>query len=171
MKIRQANKDDYDNIQELVKGAFHTAQMPYENEDVFVLDLRTRDSFIPELELIAEENGELVGHIILTKQIVKTKDEEYAGGLLLAPLCVKLEYRNKGIGAELTYAGLEKAKELGFTSVFLVGYPKYYTKFGFKEIGEFRIENKTGIENKFVLGYELIEGCLSDVGGMIDHME
>jgi len=170
MKIRQAKKEDYDNIYELVKIAFQTAEMPPDNEEDFVLDLRTRKSYIPELELVAEENGELIGHIMFTKQNIKTHKGEYIG-LLLAPLCVKLEYRNQGVGEKLVYAGFEKAKELGYTSSFLAGYPKYYNKFGFKEINEFGIENKTEIPNEFVLGCEIVEGSLANVEGIIDELE
>ena len=170
MEIRQVNKEDYNNINELVKTAFQTAELPYENEEQFVLELRKRDSFIPELELIAEENGEFVGHIMFTKQGVKTDNGDYTG-LLLAPLCVKLEYRNQGVGEKLVYAGFEKAKELGYTSSFLAGYPKYYNKFGFKEINEFGIENKTEIPNEFVLGCEIVEGSLANVEGIIDELE
>ena len=170
MEIRQATEADYDGIYMLVEAAFKVAEMPPENEQEFVLNLRKRDSFIPELELVAEDDGELVGHVMLTKQEVKMSRGE-CRGLLLAPLCVSPEYRNKGIGAELTYAVIEKARELGYTAVFLVGYPKYYQKLGFREVGELGIENKTGIPDEFVMGREIVEEGLADVEGLVEKME
>ena len=170
MTIRQAKSDDFDTIHEFVKTAFQTAQMPYDNEEDFVLRLRARDTYIPELELVAEENGEIIGHIMFTKLTVNTDEGEYIG-LLLAPLAVKLEERSKGIGEKLTYAGFEIGRKLGYTASFLVGYPDYYKKFGYKEIGEFGIENKTGIENEYVLGCEIVKGSLDNIMGYIDYME
>lgn len=168
--IRQVNKKDYTAVYELVKIAFQTAEVHDGTEQEFVLKLRAGETYIPELELIAKENNEIIGHIMLTKLIIKTEKGEYVG-LLVAPLCVKLEYRNKGIGQKLMYAGFEKAKEMGYTSAFLAGNPKYYNRFGFKEISEFGIENKTEIPNQYVLGCEIVNGSLTNIKGIIDELE
>ena len=90
--------------------------------------------------------------------------------LLVAPLCVKLEHRGQGIGKKLVYTGFEKAKELGYTSAFLAGNPKYYNRFGFKEISEFGIENRTEIPSQFVLGCEIVKGSLENVKGYINEL-
>jgi putative acetyltransferase len=167
--IRKAQKKDFVSIYELVKIAFQTAEMPPENEEDYVLKWRASDNYIPELELVAEEKSEIIGHIMLQKLKVHTNDGEYIG-LLVAPLCVKLEYRGQGVGGKLLYAGFEKAKELGYTSAFLAGYPRYYNRFGFKEISEFGLENKTAVPNQFVLGCELIKGSLESVKGFVDKL-
>ena len=170
MDIRQARKEEYNRIYELVKVAFETAEESDGDEQDFVLELRKREDYIPELELIAVEEDEIIGHIMLTKQRVKTDDGEYIG-LLLAPLCVKLEFRNEAVGERLVWEAFARAKQLGYKAVFLVGYPKYYKKFGFKEIAEFGIENKTEIPNEFVLGCEIVQGSLINVRGIIDKIE
>ena len=169
MDIRQAKNTDFNAIHELVTVAFQTAEMPPDDEQSFVLRLRAGDTYLPELELVATSNNEIIGHIMFAKLNVRTDDGEYTG-LLLAPLAVKLEYRNQGIGGRLVYAGFEAAAELGYTSVFLAGNPKYYGRFGFKEIGELGIENKTTIPDQFVLGCEIAEGSLKDVKGYIDYL-
>ncbi|MCL2359799.1 N-acetyltransferase [Candidatus Bathycorpusculum sp.] len=168
MDIRTAQAEDFASIYGLVKIAFQTAEMPPANEEDYVLKWRANDNYVPELEFVAEEKGEIIGHIMLQKLIVHTNDDGNYMGLLVAPLCVKLEYRNQGVGGKLLYAGFEKAKEMGYTAAFLAGNPKYYNKFGFKEIDEFGIKNKTTIPNQFVLGCEIIKGSLENIKGFID---
>lgn len=93
MGIRIVRKEDCDQIYRLVQTAFSTAQVSDGTEQDFVLELRRRPGYIPGLELAAEENGRLVGHIMLTEQAVEGRQVK---ALLLAPLCVALEYRNRG---------------------------------------------------------------------------
>jgi len=131
---------------------------------------RAGENYIAELEFIVEENGEAIGHIMMQKLKVQTLQGDYIG-LMVAPLSVKLEHRKKGIGTNLMTVGFEKAKSLGYTSVFLAGDPKYYGKFGFKEIGAFGLENKTKIPNQYVLGCEIIKGSLEGVKGFIDSLK
>ena len=76
-------------------------------------------------------------------------------GLLLAPLCVQKEHRREGVGAALIEHGFNKARELGFQIVFLVGDPNYYGKFGFKQTGFYGIKNISNIPDEFVLGCKI----------------
>jgi len=142
--------------------------MPPDHEEDYVLKWRASDNYISELELVAEEKDKIIGHIMLQKLKIHTNNNNNYVGLLLAPLCVKLEYRKQGIGGKLVYAGFEKAKKLGYTSAFLAGNPKYYSKFGFKEISEFGIENKTTIPDQFVLGCEIAKNSLKNIKGYIN---
>ena len=66
MTIRPAQAGDYSEIYSLVQTAFVTAKVSDGTEQDFVLELRRRDPYRPELELVAEENGQLIGHILLT---------------------------------------------------------------------------------------------------------
>ena len=60
MTIRQATPEDFDAIYSLVKTAFQTAKVSDGDEQDFVLKLR-KGRYIPELELVAEEDGVLIG--------------------------------------------------------------------------------------------------------------
>jgi len=166
MTIRQALPDDYEQIHHLVREAFKTGLLPPDNEESYVLDLRKRPTFVPELELVAEREGECIGHMMLTKFSVQEHES-----LWLSILCVKLEHRSQGIGAKLVEAGFERARRLGYASVFLLGYPNYYRKFGFKEVGEFGLGNQSGFPDEFVLGCELFPEGLSHVQGDVGTIE
>lgn len=165
MQLRQVTENDYDAVYNLVETAFRTAQVSSGTEQDFVLELRKRDTYIPELELAAEEDGRLVGHIMLTVQPVKGRAVK---ALLLAPLCVDLAYRGKGLGGALMAEGFRLAREQGCAAVFLAGSPDYYGRFGFRPVTDFRLENASEIPDKFVQGRELIPGALAGRGGSVN---
>ncbi|MDD3043438.1 MAG: N-acetyltransferase [Methanosarcinaceae archaeon] len=165
MIIRKENPNDFEKIYELVKVAFQTANVSAGTEQELVNDLRNSDKYIPELALIAEEDGRLIGHIMLTKTHITREDEKYET-LLLAPISVALEYRNKGIGSNLVKHSFTLAKSMGYTSVVLVGDPDYYNRFGFKKSSDFGIVYK-GIPEEYVLACELTKNALIDIRGEI----
>lgn len=166
MEIRAVNKNEYDIIYELVRTAFLTAQVSDGNEQDFVLELRKRAGYIPELELIGIKNDEIIAHVMLTKQAVhETKGETY--GLLVAPLCVKEEYRNQYVGTKLMIEAGKRAKAKGYTSLFLIGNPEYYERLGFKKTTDYGIENRSEIPDEYVMACELVEGALENIGGYV----
>ena len=164
MVIRQAKETDYNAIYELVKTAFETAQVSDGTEQDFVNQLRSSQRFIPALELVIEENNELIGHILLTKQSIEGT-EKLISALLLAPLCICLEKRNKGLGGKLLMKGLETAGALGYQAAFLVGNPAYYERFGFQNIMEFGIHNTSDLPTQYVMAYEIVPGALKNIEG------
>jgi predicted N-acetyltransferase YhbS len=62
------------------------------NEQDYVNKLRATDNYIPDLALVAKEDGMLVGHIMLTKTNIIDSGSKFEA-LLLAPLSVVLAYR------------------------------------------------------------------------------
>lgn len=99
MIIRKETEKDFNQIYDLVKVAFLTAKVSNGKEQDFVNQLRDSGNYIPELALVAEEDGKLIGHIMLTKTYINNTNKYEA--LLLAPISIVLEYRNRGIGTML----------------------------------------------------------------------
>lgn len=99
--IRHARQADYPTIYELIETAFKTAEHRDGTEQDFAVDLRAGTNYIPELELVAEIDSQLIGHIMLTKTYVVLPDGGRYDTLLLAPLSVLREYRNAGVGSAL----------------------------------------------------------------------
>jgi hypothetical protein len=83
-------------IYELVKVTLQTAKVSNGKEQDLVNKLRNSGNYIPELALVAEEDGQLIGHIMLTKTYIITNDGDKYETLLLGPISVSLEYRNRG---------------------------------------------------------------------------
>ena len=89
-KIRKENKNDYNEVYNVIKKAFETAEHSDENEQDLVVRLRKSKAFIPELSLVAVEENKIVGYILFTKIKIKDNIE-----LALAPLAVLPEYQRK----------------------------------------------------------------------------
>ena len=166
MKIRQEQSADYAEIYDLVKNAFATAEVSDGDEQDYVNDLRKSDKYIPELALVAEENDTLIGHIMLTSTQIKCGEKIFTE-LLLSPLCVELSHRKTGVGAALVCESFRLAKEMGYLAVFVVGDPKYYTRFGFKCAVGFGIINEGDIPAQFVMAHELTADALKDKQGFV----
>ena len=166
MKIRPEQEAEYPVIYELVKEAFASAPHADGDEQDYVNLLRSSKNYIPELALVAEENGELIGHIMFTTTKIIGGEDSYTE-LLLSPLCVLLPHRNRGIGAELVQEGFRRAKNIGYSAAFVVGDPKYYSRFGYKVVSEFGIRNDSEIPDMYVMGCELFPGALKNKQGSI----
>lgn len=107
MIIREEKATDYEIIYSVVKKAFDSAEHADGNEPELVNELRNGLAYIPELSLVAEIDGKIVGHILFTK--AKVKDNTV---LALAPLSVLPEYQRQGIGTALIKEGHRIAKAL-----------------------------------------------------------
>jgi predicted N-acetyltransferase YhbS len=167
MIIRQERPEEFAQIYNLVKVAFQAAKVTDGREQDFVVRLRSSPNYIPELALVAEENGELIGHIMLTKRYISNRKDKIVT-LLLAPISIALEYRNRGVGSDLIRESFRLAKEMGYSSVFLVGDPAFYNRFGFKASIDFGIRHEPYIPNENVMACELFPDALIEVSGTID---
>ena len=143
--------------------------MPFSegDEDKLVERLRKAPTFIPELSLVAELNRQLVGHILFTPLEIKSGEETFQS-LVLGPVSVLPEFQRQGIGGQLIRAGHQKAIELGFHSVILIGHPEYYPRFGYKPASTWGIKTRIPLPSDDVfLAVDLTEDALSHVSGMV----
>lgn len=108
------------------------------NEHAFIEDteallvnvLRQSQHFVPELSLVAEKMGEIIGYVLFTTITIGSHSDHKS--LALAPLAVRRDLQKQGIGSQLITEGLARARALGFQSVVVLGYSEYYPKFGFE---------------------------------------
>jgi putative acetyltransferase len=75
--------------------------------------------------LVAESQGEIVGHVLFSRIAGPT------ACLALAPIAVQPDQQRRGIGRQLIEAGIAEAADGGWRAIFVLGDPAYYTKFGF----------------------------------------
>ena len=126
MYIRKSEPKDYDEIYAVVKRAFDSAEHSDGNEHDLVNELRKSPAYVPELSLVAEEDGRIIGHVMFTK--AKAGAEIV---LALAPLSVLPEFQRRGVGSELIKKGHQIAKRLGYGYSVVLGSEKYYPRFGY----------------------------------------
>jgi len=169
MKIRQEKPSDYNEVYELVKISFAANSDDDGTTSDYLNEIRKKDTFIPELSLVAEEDGKIIGQIVLYKMNIDTKDEKFTE-LLLSPICVHPKYFRKGIARAMIENAFNIAKGLGYKAVFLCGDPELYKKFGFRPSFEYNIFHiNDELKNaEWCMAYELVEGCLNGMIGTVD---
>lgn len=162
MIIRQEKCKDHKEVYKLIKEAFATAKHADGKEQDLVAALRKGRAFIPELSLVAEIDGEVIGHILFTKAKVG-KDEVLA----LAPLSVKPNYQKQGIGTALMIQGHKIAKRLGYQYSLVLGSKTYYSRTGYLPTGQFGIIVPEGIPAENFMVAKLQESAKTISGAVI----
>ncbi|SEF69962.1 GNAT family N-acetyltransferase [Parabacteroides chinchillae] len=164
--VRQTTEADYSTVYNLIQIAFLTAEHRDGNEQDYAVGLRNSDKYIPELDLVAEFGGKLIGHIMFTKTYVTKPDGSKYDTLLVAPLSVLLEYRSHGVGSALMKEGFRIAESLGYGSAFLIGDPNYYQRFGYRLSHLFGI-NHESFPVEYVMAKEITADSLDGISGLI----
>lgn len=83
------------------------------------------ESDVQTVDLVARLDSMVVGHVVLSELIGPDR------ALGLGPLGVDPNWRDFKIGTELVRRTLELARRQGWRSVFVLGDPAYYRRFGF----------------------------------------
>ena len=131
--VRAERITDYSDIAALNYDAFvrwHPAS--FKAEPLLVDVLRHSPLFDPELSLVAEVDGRVVGHALFSpcEGVVLGARQR---GVFLAPLCVAPAYQRQGIGSLLLDRGHEVARSKGYAFALLCGHPDYYPRFGYQQ--------------------------------------
>lgn len=95
-------------------------------ESELVDRLRDSDDAIPQLCLVAEQASVVVGHVFYSRARV-----DGVAVAALAPIAVTPAFQGKGVGTALMNESLARADAREVPLVVLVGYPEYYSRFGF----------------------------------------
>ncbi len=162
MNIRQETPQDILAVYDVVKAAFEHMALASGEEADLVNRLRKSQAFIPELSLVAEQNGRVIGHILFTKMKIGEHDS-----LALAPVSVLPEFHGQGIGSALIVEGHRIARELGFKSAIVVGHAYYYPRFGYRWASLYDIKAPFEVPQDAFMAIELVPDGLKGVSGMI----
>ena len=162
VNIRKERKNDYNQIRKINDLAFGQ-----ENEGKMIESLRKTSDYNASLSLVAEIKEKIVGHILFYPVKIKNEEKEYIV-LSLAPLAVRPENQNMGIGSKLVKKGIEIAKETDFGIILVVGHPKYYPRFGFKPASNWDIKLPIEAPDDAVLVLELKVDALKNCSGIVE---
>ena len=153
--IRNELQSDYRKVEELTREAFWNLYVPGCNEHYIVHIMRDHKDFIPELDLVAELDGEIVGNVMYTKSYLVDQTGNKKEVLTFGPISVLPKYQRRGIGKKLLEASFIKAKELGFDSIVIFGNPGNYVSRGFKSCKKFNVALENNIYPTAMLVKEL----------------
>lgn len=139
--------------------AVHRAAFPTEDEARLVDALRVAGH--AAISLVAEAEGQVVGHIVFSPvSVVGAADKR---GLGLAPVAVVPGHQRCGIGSALIREGLSSCCQAGYDFVVVLGHPEYYSRFGFRRASEVGLGNEYGADEAFMV-LELAPGGLPPAG-------
>jgi predicted N-acetyltransferase YhbS len=127
---------------------------------------RLRDGRLPAegLSLIAADGRRLVG----TARLWSVACGNGQPALLLGPVVVATDCRNRGIGAALVRRAIAAARRLGYAAIVLVGDAPYYGRFGFTAEKTRALWMPGPFERHRLLALELVPGALDGARGMIN---
>ena len=167
-QIRLERPEDYFAVEALTREAFWNRSETVRDicdEHLLVSRLRSSDSFIPDLDFVAELNGQIVGHIIYAHGSLVDKDGAEHDLLTFGPISVTPELQRMGIGQALINHSLKEAARLGYRGVVIYGYPEYYPRCGFQNAADFGITTPKGENHDFFMARPLYPGALDDLAG------
>lgn len=166
--IRSEEKGEYYEVENLVRESFWNVYRPGCMEHYVLHQLRKDAAFVPELDLVMERDGELIGQNMFMRAWIAADDGSKIPIMTMGPICIAPRCKRKGYGKILLDYSLEKAKELGCGALCFEGNIDFYGKSGFREAREFGIRYHglpKGEDASFFLCKELIPGYLDGITG------
>jgi len=130
MEIRPERTEDQEAIYDITRAAFGR-----DLEARMITEIRGSEGFVPELSLVAEAEGEIVGHVILSYVDLAGRPV-----LVLGPISVVPRLQRQKIGSLLVLESIRRADLRGEPIVLLLGHPEYYPRFGFLPARDLGIE-------------------------------
>ena len=126
MTVRPETPDDHAAIERIHVEAF--ANHPYSHQTEHLIVNALRAAGVLTVSLVAEMDGEVVGHIAFSPGKLDSRDCPW---FVLGPIGVLPRCQRRGIGKALIQEGLKAIQALGADGCILVGNPAYYTPLGF----------------------------------------
>ncbi len=126
VEVRPEGRPDRDAIAEVVAAAFASQALAR-----LVADIRASDRSWPDLNLVAECDGAIVGHVMISATDLHTA-EGVIRIPMLSPLAVAPAAQGRGIGSALVRAAARRTDARGERCIVLEGSPAYYGRFGFE---------------------------------------
>lgn len=111
------------------------------------------------IDLVAEVDSEVVGHVLLSKL------QAPARCVAVAPLSVAPKHQKSGVGSALMDQAVQRAKADGWAAIFVLGDPGYYTRFGFDVVTAAKFE--TEYPKAYFMALELADGLLGKINGRV----
>ena len=166
--IRLEEKNEYREVENLVRDSFWNVYRPGCLEHYVLHQLRNDPAFVRELDFVMCQDDELIGQNMFMRAAIAADDGRSIPIMTMGPICIKNEFKRKGYGKILLDYSLEKAAELGCGAICIEGNIDFYGKSGFIQASEFGIRYHglpEGEDASFFLCKELIAGYLDKITG------
>lgn len=157
VRVRDATPEDREGVRRVNEAAFGRA-----DEADLVDRLLAEDAVL--LSLVAEMDGQIIGHILFSRMTIETRQGPVAA-VSLAPMAVLSAHQNRGVGSELVRRGLAQLRDRGERIVLVLGHKHYYPRFGFSSEKARRLSSP--FPREAFMALELLDGALAGIEGEV----
>ncbi|HXQ10605.1 MAG TPA: N-acetyltransferase [Caulobacteraceae bacterium] len=151
MVIREAGSGDHAMIRGVTEAAFGESRF---DEAAIIEGVRAEGRVL--VELVAEDDGRIVGHVLFSRM----RADPPRAIAALGPVAVAPARQRTGIGEALCGAGVEACRAAGMEAVVVLGHPPYYPRFGFSAAAAAKLISPYAGSPAF-MALELKPGALS----------
>lgn len=141
-------------------------RLAFDREDEADLVDKLRHENAITLSLVAIEDEQVVGHILITPVSVHAQDLQW-DAVALGPMAVLPSHQEQGVGSRLIRAAFEELKKIGQYIVIVLGHPDYYPRLGFVPSKPLGIHWENNVPDDVFMVAELKEGALNGRTGIV----
>lgn len=163
--IRNETPGDYRMVENLTRETFWNIYRPGCLEHYVLHTFRRDPAFVPELDLVMERDGKIIGHIMYVHSAIRTDDGREVPIMTFGPISIAPALQRKGYGKLLLDHSMEKARAMGTGALAITGNIDFYGKSGFSVSKTLGIRYEDDPEADYFLIAELQPGFLDGITG------
>lgn len=164
--IRFETKEDYREVENLTREAFWNVYRPGCMEHYVLHCYRDDAAFVPELDLVMEVDGKIIGHVMYVRSEIKAEDGRRIPIMTFGPISIAPEYKRQGYGKILLDYSMEQAEKMGAGALAITGNIDFYGKSGFVPAKTRGIRYEDDPNADYFLIKELKPGFLNEISGL-----
>lgn len=164
-RIRTETPADYRAVETLTREAFWNVYRPGCLEHYVLHQFRGQPDFVPELDLVLEAEGALIGHVMYVRSAIQTDDGRTLPIMTFGPISIAPQWKRQGYGTVLLRHPMELAREMGAGALAITGNLGFYGKSGFVVAKTRGIRYADDPDADYFLVAELEPGFLTGVSG------
>ena len=161
--FRNETPADYKAVENLTREAFWNVYKPGCDEHFVLHSFRTRSDFVPELDILMEENSVLIGHVMFARAEIRLNNGGILPIMTFGPISIAPDFKRKGYGTVLLRHAIQKAKKMNCGALAITGNIGFYGKSGFVVAKTKDIFYHADPDADYFLIKELIPGFLDQV--------
>jgi len=162
--LRSERPDDAPAIARVTTLAFGQ-----KDEALLVDAMRKEPGFDPDLSIVAEEDGIIVGHVLFSRIAIVSPDGDRIPAIALAPVAVLPDRQKQGVGTSLIEEGIRRCHRKGGKIIVVLGHPDYYPRFRFVPAKDHGITAPFDVPDEAFMVLALEPHALVGVSGTVEY--
>ena len=163
--IRNETENDFRAVENLTREAFWNVYRPGCLEHFVLHEFRNAPAFVPELDLVMELDGVLIGHVMYVRSAIQKDNGEALPVMTFGPISIAPAYQRHGFGSILLQESMRRAKAMGAGALAITGNIGFYGKSGFVVAKTKGVRYADDPDADYFLIAELTPGFLDGISG------